>query len=59
MVGTQDWIIPLAEQRKVAENAKARITELDASHVSMISQPDAVAEVIEKALRAVTEPVNA
>jgi hypothetical protein len=39
----------------MAENAGARITEIDASHVSMISHPEVVVEVIEQALREVGE----
>jgi pimeloyl-ACP methyl ester carboxylesterase len=39
--------------RSMAERAGATITELDGSHVIMISQPDAVAGVIEEALAAV------
>ena len=39
----------------MAERAGAKITEIDASHVSMISHPDAVVEVIEQALREVGE----
>ena len=43
-------------QRAMAEHAGATITEIDASHVSMVSHPDVVVEVIEQALRAVGEP---
>jgi hypothetical protein len=39
----------------MAERAGATITEIDASHVSMISHPDAVVDVIEQALNAVAE----
>ena len=39
----------------MASNAGAQITEVDASHVSMVSHPDVVVEVIEKALREVGE----
>jgi pimeloyl-ACP methyl ester carboxylesterase len=39
--------------RSMAERAGSTVTELDGSHVIMISQPDAVAEVILKALSAV------
>jgi len=44
----------------MAERADATITEIEGSHVIMISQPDAVTEVILTALRAVssTEPVE-
>jgi pimeloyl-ACP methyl ester carboxylesterase len=39
--------------RSMAERAGATITELDGSHVIMISQPDAVVEVIKTAVAAV------
>jgi hypothetical protein len=37
----------------MAERAGATITELDGSHVIMVSQPEAVAEVIKTAVAAV------
>jgi pimeloyl-ACP methyl ester carboxylesterase len=46
VIGTQDRIITPGAQRQMAENAKAQITEVDASHVSMISKPDAITDVI-------------
>jgi pimeloyl-ACP methyl ester carboxylesterase len=42
--------------RSMAERAGARITEVEGSHVIMISQPDAVTEVIMNALAAVEAP---
>jgi hypothetical protein len=39
--------------RSMAERAGSTITEVEGSHVIMISQPDAVTEVILKALSAV------
>ena len=42
--------------RSMAERAGATITEVDASHVVMISQPDAVTDVILEALAAVEAP---
>jgi pimeloyl-ACP methyl ester carboxylesterase len=51
IVGTQDRIIPPAAQRAMAEHAGARITEVDASHVSMVSRPEVVVDVIEQVLR--------
>jgi hypothetical protein len=38
----------------MAQRAGARITEIDGSHVIMISQPDAVSEVILTALKSVS-----
>ena len=46
LIGTQDRIIPPAQQRAMATNAGAEITEIEASHVAMLSQPDAVAALI-------------
>jgi hypothetical protein len=37
----------------MAERAGAKITEVDASHVVMVSQPEAVTEVILEAVEAV------
>jgi pimeloyl-ACP methyl ester carboxylesterase len=51
VIGTDDRIIPPAAQRAMARNAGARITEVDASHVSMISHPQIVVDVIEEALQ--------
>ena len=55
IIGKQDKIIDPVSLRAMAENAGARITEIDASHVSMISHPDVVVEVIEQALSEVGE----
>jgi pimeloyl-ACP methyl ester carboxylesterase len=47
VVGTDDRVIPPATQRRMAERAGATITEVDASHVSMVSHPDvAVAAIL-------------
>ena len=42
--------------RSMAERAGATITEVEGSHVIMISQPDAVTDVIMNALAAVEAP---
>jgi pimeloyl-ACP methyl ester carboxylesterase len=55
IIGKQDRIIDPVSQRAMAERAGARITEIDASHVSMISHPDVVVEVIHQAVREVGE----
>ena len=55
IIGKQDRIIDPVSLRAMAEHAGARITEIDASHVSMVSHPDVVVEVIEQALREVGE----
>jgi pimeloyl-ACP methyl ester carboxylesterase len=43
---TEDKAIPAATQRFMAERAQARITEVAASHVSMVSQPEAATQLI-------------
>jgi len=52
VVGTADHAIPLALQLAMAENAHARITEINAPHLSMISDPGAVFSVILHAIHA-------
>jgi hypothetical protein len=42
--------------RSMAERAGATITEVEGSHVIMISQPDAVTDVILEALATVEAP---
>ena len=54
VVGTADKAIGTDAVRSMAERAGADITEVNGSHVVMISQPDAVTEVILKALRSVS-----
>ncbi len=49
---TADHAIPLALQLAMANTAHADITEVDASHLSMISDPGAVTNVILQAVRA-------
>lgn len=46
VLGAQDRIIPLAAQRRMAERAGARITVLEAPHLSMVTEPQAVTRVI-------------
>jgi pimeloyl-ACP methyl ester carboxylesterase len=46
VVGTQDRVIPPDTQRRMAERAGATITEVDGSHVSMVSQPKVTIEAI-------------
>lgn len=59
VIGTQDRIITPDSQRQMAEHANAQITEVDASHVSMVSKPDAIVEVILTAASQVGQPVTA
>jgi pimeloyl-ACP methyl ester carboxylesterase len=46
VIGTEDRIIPPAVQRSMAERAGAKITEVNASHVSMVSHPDVTIDTI-------------
>jgi len=46
VIGTEDRVIPPATQRSMAERAGATITEVDASHVSMVSHPDVTVAAI-------------
>jgi pimeloyl-ACP methyl ester carboxylesterase len=53
-VGTADRAAGSDVVRQMAQRANAKITEIEGSHVIMISQPDAVTEVILEALKAVS-----
>jgi pimeloyl-ACP methyl ester carboxylesterase len=53
-VGTADRAAGADVVRSMAQRANAEITEIEGSHVIMISQPDAVTEVILTALKAVS-----
>ena len=52
VVGTEDRVIPPATQRSMAERAGATITEVVASHVSMVSHPEVVIDAILAAVAA-------
>jgi pimeloyl-ACP methyl ester carboxylesterase len=49
VIGTQDHVIPPAEQVAMSTHAGARITEIDAPHLSMLADPGDVTHVIVKA----------
>jgi pimeloyl-ACP methyl ester carboxylesterase len=51
LAARNDKVIPVAAQRFMAGRAGSRITEVAASHVAMISQPDATVDVIKRAAR--------
>jgi pimeloyl-ACP methyl ester carboxylesterase len=51
LVARDDNVLPAAAQRFMAQRAGARISEVSASHVAMISQPAAMAELIKRAAR--------
>jgi len=52
LIGTADNVIPASLQRSMATRAKAHISEFEAGHLGLISDPDAVVEVIETAIAA-------
>jgi pimeloyl-ACP methyl ester carboxylesterase len=49
VIGTQDQVIPPAELTFMAQRAHSQITYVKAGHLSMITQPSAVANVINQA----------
>jgi pimeloyl-ACP methyl ester carboxylesterase len=51
LVGTLDHVLPPAEQRIMAARADAHTVEVRASHLSMISHPEAVTDLILAATR--------
>jgi pimeloyl-ACP methyl ester carboxylesterase len=53
VIGTEDRVIPPATQRRVAERANSTITEVTASHVSMVSHPAAAIDAILAAVAAI------
>jgi len=53
VVGTEDRVIPPDTQRRLAERAGATITDVDASHDSMVSHPQASLDAILAAAAAV------
>jgi pimeloyl-ACP methyl ester carboxylesterase len=58
VVATGDRAAGTDVVRSMAERAGAHITEVDGSHVIMVSQPDAVADVIMQAVAAVGSPAG-
>jgi pimeloyl-ACP methyl ester carboxylesterase len=55
VVGTQDRIIPPDVQRRMAQRAGATISEVAASHVSMISKPQTTIDAIHAAVAATSD----
>jgi pimeloyl-ACP methyl ester carboxylesterase len=53
VIGTQDHVIPPAEQVAMSTRAGAQITEIDAPHLSMIADPGDVTHVIVEAAHTV------
>ena len=54
LVTTHDLAIPADSMRFMAERARSRTIEVDASHAVTVSQPGAVAHLIDEAARATT-----
>jgi pimeloyl-ACP methyl ester carboxylesterase len=54
IISPHDFVIGPSGERAMAERAKATIVEIDGSHVLMIAQPQAVADVILTAVKAVS-----
>jgi hypothetical protein len=52
VIGTADRVIPPAELTFMAKRAGARITDVNAGHLSMIADPETVVHVIEQAAKA-------
>jgi pimeloyl-ACP methyl ester carboxylesterase len=52
LLGLGDKIIPASAQRAMAENAGSTITEYDAGHLGLMSDPRTVTRVIERAAKA-------
>lgn len=57
IVGTEDRTVNPELQRFVAQRMNARVTELQSSHVPMLSQPERVYQVIREAAEAVSQKV--
>jgi len=51
LAARDDQVLPVAAQRFMAQRAGARVREIDASHVAMISQPTAATDLIKRAAR--------
>src|SRR5271167_2894724 len=54
VVSKQDRMIDPKGERAMAKAMKAHATEVDASHVSMLSRPDAITAVIVEAIQSIT-----
>ena len=59
MVTTQDLAIPADSMRFMADRAGSTTVEIDASHAVTVSEPGAVADLIDSAARATTAELAA
>jgi len=53
LVAKADRMVPPSAQRRMAERAGARLSEIDSSHAAMLSHPQEVAAFISAAAQAV------
>jgi pimeloyl-ACP methyl ester carboxylesterase len=53
LVATDDHMIPPPAQQMMAKRAGAKVTEVSGSHAIYVSQPEAVAKIIEQAAKGV------
>lgn len=58
LVVTDDHMIPVAAQRNMAKRANASVTEVKGSHAIYVSNPKAVASLIEEAARKTAAATN-
>lgn len=59
LVSTEDKMIPPDAQRAIAKRAGAEVTEVKGSHAVYVSQPEAVADLIELAANAASSAERA
>ena len=52
LIGTEDHVIPEADQRAMAATAHAHISTFHAGHLGLITKPDVVVDVVLRAIRA-------
>jgi pimeloyl-ACP methyl ester carboxylesterase len=52
LIGTQDRVIPADQQEIMSKRANATVRTVDSGHLSLVSHPDSVTEVIEAAVAA-------
>jgi pimeloyl-ACP methyl ester carboxylesterase len=54
LVATDDQMIPPAAQRAMSKRAGSSVVEVKGSHAVYVSQPEAVAELIQKAAKSLS-----
>jgi pimeloyl-ACP methyl ester carboxylesterase len=59
LITTEDRMIPPSAQREMSARAGATVVEVAGSHSIYVSQPEAVAELVERAASEVASPVTA